>query len=91
MSIDIKADITSAQTVEEFDLVLEKYKLANPAKYALKVANGELEKFKKTLIGYVAEEKVLSKQELIALAEEKGLTLEGTESKNQLKELLGLN
>lgn len=50
------------QTVEEFDAFLEGYAKQNPAKYALKMASGEFERFKSKLAGYkpvkVKEEKV---------------------------------
>ena len=47
---DVKETAFSVQTVEEFDDLLEKFKISNPAKYAVKLASGEFEAFRKTLV-----------------------------------------
>ena len=41
-------------TPEEFDALLEDYKIQNPAKYAVKVANGEFDRQRAKLQGLVA-------------------------------------
>jgi len=50
---DVKVFSGSAQTVEEFDALLEVYKKTNPEKYIVKLNNGEFEKFRKGLKNYV--------------------------------------
>ena len=46
-------EIKPRQTVEEFDSFLETYKAKNPQKFAAKEANGEFNKYRKTLVGYI--------------------------------------
>ena len=46
-------EIKPMQTVEEFDSFLETYKAKNPQKFAAKEANGEFNRYRKTLTGYV--------------------------------------
>ena len=85
------SQIESVQTIEQFEEVIEKYKIANPAKYNLKLANGEFEKFRKVLGGGKEPEKSLeenTKAELVELATTKGISLKGTETKAELVELL---
>lgn len=50
-TIDVKEEVerTSVQTVQEFDALLEKFKKTNPEKYAIKMANGEFDRFRATL------------------------------------------
>lgn len=52
-TIDVKEESnrTSVKTVQEFDALLEQFAKSNPEKYAIKMANGEFEKFRKTLSG----------------------------------------
>ena len=71
MSIDIKQEVGSVQTVEEFDAVLTIFKKKNPAKFALKEANGEFLKFRRTLIGYNpdTDPEVIAQREAEAKAE----------------------
>lgn len=45
----------SVQTVAEFDELLKRYEKQSPADYAKKVANGEFDRFRKTLVDYVEE------------------------------------
>lgn len=47
---DVKQDIQSVRTVEEFDALLEVYKKQNPQKYAIKLGSGEYDKFRATLV-----------------------------------------
>lgn len=43
------SEIGSVKTVEEFDILLEKYKVQNPEKYAVKEASGEFTAFRNSL------------------------------------------
>lgn len=52
---DVKEPVLNVQTLEEFEALLEDYKRTNPAKFALKEANGEFDKVRKTLPGYKEE------------------------------------
>lgn len=94
LAAEADAGRANAQTVEEFERVLEIYAKTNPEKYAAKLASGELERFRSTLVGYVPEApkvkpvEELSKSELLVLAKEKGIELEGTETKAELVEKL---
>lgn len=47
-------EVGPVQTVEEFDALLGVYEKQNPAKFALKIANGDFEKQRSKLKGYVA-------------------------------------
>jgi len=49
--MNVKEGITNVKTVEELDSLLVKYAKSNPEKYAIKLASGEFEKLRKTLIG----------------------------------------
>jgi Cft2 family RNA processing exonuclease len=57
--IDVKEEVerTSVQTVQEFDELLEKFQKTNPEKYAIKMANGEFDRFRATLLGATPEVK----------------------------------
>ena len=46
---DVTEPVRSVQTVEEYDQLLENYKLQNPDKYALKEAKGEFAKRRKEI------------------------------------------
>lgn len=50
-TFDVKVFAGSVQTVEEFEALLEKFKVSNPAKYQAKLATGEFDKFRKLLAG----------------------------------------
>lgn len=54
MSTNVIETQPSVKTVQEFDVVLAKYAKQNPVKHAIKLASGEYEKIRKTLLGYVA-------------------------------------
>ena len=80
-----------ALTLESFESLLEVYKESNPAKFAIKEANGEFDKMRAKLGGGEKEEKIdgrTSMKRLIELATEKGLELDGEETKEKLLELL---
>ena len=86
MSIDIKQEVGSVQTVEEFDAVLTIFKEKNPAKFALKEANGEFLKFRRTLIGYNpdTDPEVIAQREAEAEAEKEKVEAEA-ETETEVK------
>ncbi len=51
MAINVSDTIPTVQTLEQFEEVLEKYKVTNPTKYALKAANGDFDRQRKLLGG----------------------------------------
>lgn len=58
-TIDVKEEVqrTSVKTVQEFDELLENFKKRNPEKYAIKMASGEFDRFRATLLGATPEVK----------------------------------
>jgi len=54
---DVRDNQGSVQTVAEFDELLERYKAQSPEKYAAKLASGEFDRFRKTLVDYVEPKK----------------------------------
>lgn len=58
-TIDVKEEYgrASVKTVQEFDEVLESFKKRNPEKYAIKMASGEFDRFRATLLGATPEVK----------------------------------
>lgn len=52
MSKELKVDeIIKPMTAVEFDAFLKEYKQQNPQKFAIKMANGEFDRYRKTLEG----------------------------------------
>lgn len=50
MAINVLEEVPTAQTLEQLEEVIEKYKKSNPEKHALKVANGDFDR-QRALLG----------------------------------------
>lgn len=50
-TFNVKENVGSVQTAEEFDALLVRYAKQDPEKFAAKTASGEFAAFRKTLIG----------------------------------------